>query len=141
MKCANIFFVNGVAKLGDLNISKLTDNGFASTQTGTPYYTSPEIWNGQKYDSKCDIWAIGCIIYEMCTLLPPFRADDFPSLFKAVSNGKYKEIPKKYTKNLGEFIALCLKTDPSARPSAASLLEKAYFAQFELSVEGLESEF
>lgn len=77
----------------------------------------------------------------MCTLLPPFRADDFPSLFKAVSNGKYKEIPKKYTKNLGEFIALCLKTDPSARPSAASLLEKAYFAQFELSVEGLESEF
>jgi NIMA (never in mitosis gene a)-related kinase 1/4/5 len=41
LKCANIFFVNGVAKLGDLNISKITDNGFASTQTGTPYYTSP----------------------------------------------------------------------------------------------------
>lgn len=41
MKCANIFYVNGVAKIGDLNISKITDNGFASTQTGTPYYTSP----------------------------------------------------------------------------------------------------
>lgn len=46
MKCANIFFVDGVAKIGDLNISKITDNGFATTQTGTPYYTSPEIWKG-----------------------------------------------------------------------------------------------
>ena len=74
LKCANIFYVDGVAKIGDLNISKITENGFASTQTGTPYYTSPEIWKGQQYDSKCDIWALGCIIYEMCTLLPPFRA-------------------------------------------------------------------
>jgi NIMA (never in mitosis gene a)-related kinase len=44
MKCANIFFVDGAAKIGDLNISKIVDNGFATTQTGTPYYTSPEIW-------------------------------------------------------------------------------------------------
>lgn len=89
LKCANIFFVKGVAKIGDLNISKITDNGFASTQTGTPYYTSPEIWKGQKYDNKCDIWALGCIIYEMCTLLPPFRAQDFPGLFQVVTSGKY----------------------------------------------------
>jgi NIMA (never in mitosis gene a)-related kinase len=46
LKCANIFYVHGVAKIGDLNISKITDNGFATTQTGTPYYTSPEIWKG-----------------------------------------------------------------------------------------------
>ena len=100
MKCANIFYVNGVAKLGDLNISKITDNGFACTQTGTPYYTSPEIWKGQKYDYKCDIWALGCIIYEMCTLLPPFRSEDFPGLFKAVVNGVYEDIPKKYSRQL-----------------------------------------
>lgn len=41
IKCANIFFAGGVAKIGDLNISKIMDNGFATTQTGTPYYTSP----------------------------------------------------------------------------------------------------
>jgi len=63
LKAANIFFVNGVAKIGDMNISKITDNGFATTQTGTPYYTAPEIWKGQKYDNKCDIWALGCILY------------------------------------------------------------------------------
>lgn len=89
MKCANIFFVEGAAKIGDLNISKIVDNGFATTQTGTPYYTSPEIWKHEKYDNKCDIWALGCIIYEMCTLLPPFRAEDYPGLFKAITLGQY----------------------------------------------------
>lgn len=122
MKSANIFFVGGEAKIGDMNISKITDNGFAKTQTGTPYYTSPEIWKGQKYDNKCDIWALGCIIYEMCCMMPPFRAEDFPGLFQAVTNGVYQDIPKKYTKNLKEFISLCLRIDPNTRPGAASLL-------------------
>lgn len=49
IKSANIFFVNGVAKLGDLNVSKVMEGNFATTQTGTPYYTSPEIWAGKKY--------------------------------------------------------------------------------------------
>lgn len=44
IKPANIFFVDGVAKIGDLNVSKVMDGMFAMTQTGTPYYTSPEIW-------------------------------------------------------------------------------------------------
>lgn len=122
LKCANIFFVGDVAKIGDMNISKITDNGFATTQTGTPYYTSPEIWKGLKYDYKCDIWALGCIIYEMCCMLPPFKAYDFPGLFQTVTNGVYEDIPQKYTKNLKELIALCLKVDPNSRPEAASLL-------------------
>ena len=41
LKPGNVFFVDGVAKLGDLNISKVVEGGFASTQAGTPYYTSP----------------------------------------------------------------------------------------------------
>lgn len=108
--------------MGDLNISKITDNGFASTQTGTPYYTSPEIWKGQKYDNKCDIWSLGCIIYEMCTLMPPFRAEDFPGLFQAVTSGKYQEIPNDYSKCLKDFIRLCLQVSPNERYSAAGLL-------------------
>ena len=41
IKPANVFFVNGLAKIGDLNVSKVLDGKYASTQTGTPYYTSP----------------------------------------------------------------------------------------------------
>ena len=42
------------------------------TQTGTPYYASPEVWNDKPYDSKCDIWSLGCVIYELASLCPPF---------------------------------------------------------------------
>lgn len=41
IKSANIFFVGNTAKLGDLNVSKLADNGLCSTNIGTPYYTAP----------------------------------------------------------------------------------------------------
>lgn len=41
IKSANIFFVNGIAKLGDMNVSKVVDQGMCQTQTGTPYYTAP----------------------------------------------------------------------------------------------------
>ena len=45
MKSANIFlWKDGTAKLGDLNVSKLAKRGMLYTQTGTPYYASPEVW-------------------------------------------------------------------------------------------------
>jgi NIMA (never in mitosis gene a)-related kinase 1/4/5 len=73
LKPANIFlFKDGTAKLGDLNVSKVAEKGLLYTQTGTPYYASPEVWKDQAYDSKSDIWSLGCCLYEMTTLKPPF---------------------------------------------------------------------
>jgi NIMA (never in mitosis gene a)-related kinase len=75
IKCANIFLTkNGVVKLGDLNVSKVANKGLMHTQTGTPYYASPEVWKDRPYDNKSDIWSLGCVLYEMITLMPPFRA-------------------------------------------------------------------
>ncbi len=54
--------------LGDLNVSKLSKNDFAKTQTGTPYYASPEVWREDPYDFKTDIWSLGCVMYELCML-------------------------------------------------------------------------
>ena len=75
LKSANVFLNrDGSSKLGDLNVSKVAKKGLLYTQTGTPYYASPEVWKDQPYDSKSDIWSLGCVIYEMTTLKPPFRA-------------------------------------------------------------------
>lgn len=56
-------------KLGDFGLSKaLGAATFANTYVGTPYYMSPELFNESSYDSKSDIWALGCVIYEMVAL-------------------------------------------------------------------------
>jgi NIMA (never in mitosis gene a)-related kinase len=86
LKSANIFLSkNGDAKLGDMNVSKLAKKGLLMTQTGTPYYASPEVWKDSPYDHKSDIWSLGCVVYEMCALKPPFRAEDMEGLFNKVT--------------------------------------------------------
>ena len=59
-----------------MNVSKVTETGLCMTQTGTPYYASPEVWKDQPYDEKSDIWSLGCVLYELITLKPPFRGED-----------------------------------------------------------------
>lgn len=51
-----------------MNVSKVLKKGLAYTQTGTPYYASPEVWQDLPYDMKSDIWSLGCVIYEMAAL-------------------------------------------------------------------------
>lgn len=70
-----------------MNVSKLAKLGLLQTQTWTPYYASPEVWKDNPYDYKSDIWSLGCVIYEMCSLKPPFRAEDMEDLFKKVTKG------------------------------------------------------
>ena len=66
LKCANIFIADdGSVKIGDLNVSKCLQQGaLLQTQIGTPYYMAPEIWNSRPYNWSCDMWSIGCLIYE-----------------------------------------------------------------------------
>lgn len=55
-----------------MNVSKIVKNFFAHTQTGTPYYASPEVWRDESYSTKTDIWSLGCVIFELCMQKPPF---------------------------------------------------------------------
>ena len=57
---------------------------FAKTSIGTPYYLSPEICSSQSYNHMTDIWMLGCVIYELCTLEKPFVGLTIP-----VKNKKY----------------------------------------------------
>jgi NIMA (never in mitosis gene a)-related kinase len=68
-------------------VSKLAKSNFLRTQTGTPFYASPEVWNEKPYDLKSDIWSLGCVIYEMTTLEPPFKDIDLQSINKKIQKG------------------------------------------------------
>ena len=114
---------DGTVKLGDMNVSKIAKNGLLYTQTGTPYYASPEVWKDKPYDSKSDIWSLGCVIYEMITLKPPFRAEDMDGLYKKVTKGSYPKIGDQYSKALSKAIKEMLQVNPTNRPSADALLK------------------
>ncbi len=107
LKSANIFlYSDGLAKLGDLNVSKVAKKGLGYTQTGTPYYASPEVWKDQPYDIKSDIWSLGCVTYEMAALKPPFRAEDMEGLYNKVIKGKYPRLPPIYSNDLKKIVKL-----------------------------------
>lgn len=123
MKSANVFLnKDGTMKLGDLNVSKVASEGLLVTQTGTPYYASPEVWRDQPYDEKSDIWSLGCILYEMCALRPPFLGKDMEKLYKKVCSGHYEPILPKYSSDLQNMVSRLLKVKASDRPSCDDIL-------------------
>ena len=124
LKSANIFLMkNGVCKLGDLNVSKEAKSGLLKTQTGTPYFASPEVWNGKPYGIKSDIWSLGCILYQMTTLKMPFQGNNFKEVYNNVLKCKYAPLPTIYSKDLNLIIKKMLQIDPDKRPSASEILE------------------
>lgn len=108
---------DGSAKIGDLNVSKVAKRGLGYTQTGTPYYASPEVWKDQPYDSKSDIWSLGCVLYEMITLKPPFRAENMEGLYNKVIKGQIAKLPDRFSDDLSEIVKLLLQVNPDSRPN------------------------
>ena len=124
IKSANVFlFKGGICKLGDLNVSKVARKGLGYTQTGTPYYASPEVWEEKPYDSKSDVWSLGCVIYEMITLRPPFQAKSMEELYKKVMRGIYPKISSKYSIDLSDALKLMIQVESGARPTCEELLK------------------
>ncbi|CAM9293915.1 unnamed protein product, partial [Heterosigma akashiwo] len=124
VKAANCFLgQDGSLKLGDMNISKRMKGGvLLQTQTGTPYFMSPEIWAHQAYSTKADMWALGCLTYEIASLRKPFTADSFPELCETVTAGSYAPLPKHFSEKLKNVIGRLIVVDPEKRASAKELM-------------------
>ncbi|BGP00276.1 hypothetical protein NBRC10513v2_004501 [Rhodotorula toruloides] len=124
IKPENVFLdENNNLKLGDFGLSKAMEQA-AMTQTyvGTPYYMSPELINGQPYDVKSDIWALGCLIYELCAGHPPFHeARTQPELAVLIREGKIPDLPKPYGNHLGAVVKAMLRQNPKHRPNTAQI--------------------
>ena len=91
---------------------------FAQTMVGTPYYLSPEMCEERPYNEKSDIWALGCVLYELCTFKYPFEATNQGALVLKIIRGKYNPIPNTYSQELKEIVDMCLCRDYKKRPYA-----------------------
>uniref|UniRef100_A0A8I3WKH7 Serine/threonine-protein kinase Nek3 n=1 Tax=Callithrix jacchus TaxID=9483 RepID=A0A8I3WKH7_CALJA len=131
IKSKNIFLTqNGKVKLGDFGSARLlsTPMAFACTYVGTPYYVPPEIWENLPYNNKSDIWSLGCILYELCTLKHPFQANSWKLILK-ICQGSIRPLPSHYSYELQFLVKLMFKRNPSHRPSATTLLSRGILAQ------------
>jgi NIMA (never in mitosis gene a)-related kinase 2 len=97
-------------------------SAFARTWVGTPFYMSPELANGGSYNTKSDVWALSCLIYEMCALEPPFQASSQPALTARILSGQVPPLPEEYSPELGRMVRFMLQTDADQRPSVPDLL-------------------
>ncbi|EDO49138.1 predicted protein, partial [Nematostella vectensis] len=125
LKTQNIFLTkDDVVKIGDFGIARILDStcDHARTTVGTPYYLSPEICQRQPYNNKSDIWALGCVLYELTTRTHPFTADNLTNLVVKILHGNYPPIPRFYGPLLEDLVAVMLKINPADRPSAKQLI-------------------
>uniref|UniRef100_A0A8D2C5Y1 Serine/threonine-protein kinase Nek10 n=1 Tax=Sus scrofa TaxID=9823 RepID=A0A8D2C5Y1_PIG len=112
--------------LGDKDRVTVTDFGLAKQKqesskltsvVGTILYSCPEVLKSEPYGEKADVWAAGCILYQMATLTPPFYSTNMLSLATKIVEAAYDPVPEGiYSEKVTTTISRCLTPDAEARP-------------------------
>lgn len=127
LKAANIFLTDEGERImiGDFGISKIMHHtlDFAETLKGTPLYLPPEICSGHKYDFKADMWNLGCVLYEMCTLKKPFDGESIPMVMNKIINQTVIPPPKDTNPVFVKLIDMLLEKNPNLRASIDEILQ------------------
>uniref|UniRef100_A0A3P9MY07 NIMA related kinase 10 n=1 Tax=Poecilia reticulata TaxID=8081 RepID=A0A3P9MY07_POERE len=117
--------------LGENNKVTITDFGLAKQKqenseltsvVGTILYSCPEVVQNKPYGDKADIWALGCILYQMAALQPPFYSSNMLSLASMIVEGVYEPVEEgAFSDRLTDMIRWCLSSDPEQRPDIAAV--------------------
>lgn len=131
LKSSNIFLCDGRRgiRIGDFGISTvLQSTAFASSCVGTPAYMSPELMRNERYDFHVDMWALGCICFELCSLDLPFAAASLLQLAMQVMDSEpaWEKLEGR-SEELINANRWLLQKEVTNRPTASCLLQGPLF--------------
>lgn len=121
IKLLNIFMTKDkIIKIGDFGMSKIIENEselLDLNHVGTPLYLPPEIIKKDNYDFKIDIWSLGCSLYELANLNPPFHDENLEKLGNKIMYDEENPLSNIYSQNLKSLIKAMLVKDKKKRIS------------------------
>ena len=110
----------------------------AGVIVGTASYMSPEQARGQGVDPRTDIWAFGCVLFEMLAGRRAFEADGESDAIAPVPDGEpdWRRLPSQTPARVRQLLRRCLEKDPRKRPQtiaeARAVIERVQARRFGL---------
>jgi len=133
IKPENAFIsAEGSVKIGDLGSSRLMIDTSTSL-VGTPLYMAPEVLHQHPYSFETDIWSLGSVMYEMCTLQLPFVGNTLDTLKETVSDATPYIPGDRYRPELRQLITRMFAKDPKARPTAEEIISAPWLMAYDRS--------
>lgn len=126
LKTCNVFLDSeNHVKLGDFGLAKNLVGSRQNGQgmAGTPLYLSPEAITKGVCSFKGDVWSLGVVLHELCSLKNPFSTSNYANLIYKICNEPIPPVPDTYTPELREFITMLLERDDKKRPTIRELFE------------------
>lgn len=124
LKSANLFLTKQEdLRIGDFGISKVldADDLVDKSMIGTPCYLSPEICTATLYSFSSDVWALGCVLHEFCTLRMPFEASCLLALMRLITDEPAPVLPDSFSADMRQLGSDLLRRDPACRPSCVEI--------------------
>ncbi|RXN32191.1 serine threonine- kinase Nek5-like isoform X1 [Labeo rohita] len=100
------------------------------TEENKPSYVAPEILNGTPYEEKSEIWALGCVIYELCMLKRAFPAILTVETVQKILISFYETLPETFSEDLRQLVADTLQPNPVNRPSVSEILTRPFIINY-----------
>lgn len=127
LKPANVF-LNHINEciIGDFGLATQCGKGKDKEQgpMGSPRYMAPEILTIMEYTPKVDIWALGCILHELCDYRPAFDGKSYKELVDNIRFKPVVRISSYFKPEIQVLIDDMLNKDALKRPAAGELLER-----------------